>query len=111
MIRRNPINIVSNLWNKWLHRHPEFIVKWYIEAGENLGFAISCGTEFDSHQYSRLEDRWKKWEFKYRLLGYQAIPLAQFIEAGGYGQDISHLICKPTTWGGWDDYMLRSELR
>jgi hypothetical protein len=80
-------------WQKINNRKHNKIVEQYIEAGTELGDACSYLPIMGKcDQYNDLLDEWVRTENLYAALGYRTIPLSEFMDAGGYGKNIDHLI-------------------
>lgn len=70
----------------------EWIVEQYVRAGAVFGEAISYLYMGECVGFHSMKERWAKLERLYADLGYRTIPLEDFVEYGGYGKSIDHLV-------------------
>jgi hypothetical protein len=69
------------------------LTRAYREAGEAYGDAVSYLTiAGPCVGFDRLRARFSAVEREYAARGFRTVPLADFVEAGGYGRDIGALI-------------------
>lgn len=70
----------------------QYIVERYVRAGARFGEAISYIYMGECIGFHSIRARWERFERKYASLGYRTISLDDFIEYGGYGKSIDHLL-------------------
>lgn len=70
----------------------EIAVESYVEAGAQFGDALSYIAMGECVGFERMKKRWAECERKYAALGYRTLAIDDFIEHGGYGQPIDHLV-------------------
>ncbi len=69
-----------------------FTAHKYASAGCTFGDIVSYSYMGDVVGAEGALANWEKWETKYANNGFRTISLDDFIEAGGYGEDISSLV-------------------
>ena len=76
-----------------LAKMPEQLLKEnYLDAGELFGSDVSYLYMGECVGFEDHLDRWAKYESEYANRGYKTISVDKFIDAGGYGKDISNLL-------------------
>jgi hypothetical protein len=70
----------------------EWVVEQYVRSGAVFGDALSYLYMGECIGFHSMKERWAKLERLYAELGYRTIPLEDFIEYGGYGKSIDHLV-------------------
>ena len=70
----------------------EYVVEQYLRAGALFGEALSYLYMGESVDFSKLRERWAMFERQYAALGYRTISVDDFIEYGGYGVLVDHLL-------------------
>jgi hypothetical protein len=70
----------------------EWVVEQYVRAGAVFGEALSYLYMGECVGFHSMKERWAKLERLYAELGYRTIPLEDFVEYGGYGKSIDHLV-------------------
>jgi hypothetical protein len=70
----------------------EWVVEQYIRSGALFGEALSYLYMGECVGFHSMKERWAKLERAYAELGYRTIPLEDFVEYGGYGKKIDHLV-------------------
>lgn len=74
------------------------VAKQYRYWGEVYGDAVSyLPIAGKCIGFDKLERNWKKWEAEYTRRGYLPIYIKDFVDAGGYGTDISELFFQKET--------------
>lgn len=68
------------------------VQKNYFIAGSRFGDVVSYLYMGESSNFETLFSRWSKWEHEYLQRGYRSISLDDFIDSGGYGKPIDHLL-------------------
>lgn len=70
----------------------EYIVEQYVRSGAVFGEALSHLYMGECIGFHGMKERWAKLERSYAGLGYRTIRLEDFVEYGGYGKAIDHLV-------------------
>jgi hypothetical protein len=70
----------------------EWVVEHYVRSGALFGEALSHLYMGECVGFHSMKERWAKLERVYAELGYRTIPLEDFVEYGGYGKSIDHLV-------------------
>jgi hypothetical protein len=70
----------------------EWVVEQYVRSGAVFGEALSYLYMGECVGFHSMKERWAKLERLYAELGYRTIPLEDFLEYGGYGKRIDHLV-------------------
>lgn len=91
---------LSRAFRKWLdgiaRRYAivrrEWVVEQYVRSGAVFGEALSYLYMGECVGFHSMKERWAKLERLYAELGYRTIPLEDFLEYGGYGKSIDHLV-------------------
>lgn len=68
------------------------VEKRYVNAGADFGDALSYAAFGSIVGFDQMRDRWAIWEKEYSFRGYRTISLDDFVEFGGYGVKIDHLL-------------------
>ncbi len=68
------------------------VQKKYVNSGAQFGDAISYAAMGSIVGFEEMRDSWTAWEKEYSLRGYKTISLDAFVEFGGYGVKIDHLL-------------------
>lgn len=71
------------------------VVRRYLKAGAEFGNAVSYIYLGECVGFDSMLSRWENAERDYVNLGYKAIALDDFVEHGGYGVNIDHLVRVP----------------
>lgn len=78
--------------SRWAVIRREYIVEQYIRSGAVFGEALSYLHMGECVGFQGMKERFAKLERLYADLGYRTIPLEDFLEYGGYGKAIDHLV-------------------
>ena len=70
------------------------VEKRYVTAGANFGDAVSYSGMGSVVGFEDMLNSWAGWEKEYSIRGYRTISLESFIDFGGYGVKIDHLLGK-----------------
>jgi hypothetical protein len=68
------------------------VEKKYVSAGAQFGDAVSYLYMGECIGFESMLNRWADWEQEYVERGYRTVALDDFIELGGYGKSIDHLL-------------------
>ena len=68
------------------------VQKRYVRAGAAFGDAISYAYLGGIVGFQEMLDSWEAWEKEYSERGYRTISLDVFVDFGGYGVKIDHLL-------------------
>ncbi len=68
------------------------VEKKYVLAGAQFGDAVSYIYMGECIGFESMLNRWSDWEKEYINRGYRTVALDDFIELGGYGKNIDHLL-------------------
>lgn len=83
------VKLIKCLWCR-------IVVDRYISAGLSWGYAHSfypaCGPCIG---YKHMLRKLRKWQRRYKALGYTPIPLEKWVLAGGWGEPYEHLLFLP----------------
>jgi hypothetical protein len=79
---------------KFLRRfiNDQKVEKKYVSAGAQFGDAVSYLYMGECVGFESMLNRWADWEQEYVDRGYRTVPLDNFVELGGYGKSIDHLL-------------------
>ena len=64
----------------------------YVSAGAEFGDAVNYLYMGECIGFESMLNRWADWEQEYSDRGYKTVPIDDFIELGGYGKSIEHLL-------------------
>jgi len=70
----------------------EWVVEHYVRSGAVFGEALSYLYMGECIGFHGMKERFAKLERLYAEYGYRTIPLEDFVEYGGYGKKIDHLL-------------------
>ena len=70
------------------------VEKRYLRAGAEFGDAVSYLYMGECLDFRIRLLVWEDWEEEYAKRGYRTMPLDDFVEFGGYGKSIDHLLGK-----------------
>ena len=70
----------------------EYVVEQYLRSGALFGEALSYLYMGQSVDFEKFKQRWAMFERQYAALGYRTISVDDFIEYGGYGVLVDHLL-------------------
>lgn len=73
------------------------VEKSYINAGAAFGDALSYSGMGSIVGFDEMLDSWARWEKEYVQRGYKTISVDAFINFGGYGVSIDHLVGQKRT--------------
>jgi len=68
------------------------VEKRYMSAGAKFGDAVSYIYMGECEGFESTLKTWGNWEQEYAFRGYRTVSLDDFIEFGGYGRSIDHLL-------------------
>jgi hypothetical protein len=90
------IRAIDGLWS-WLNTrsrfsHREEVVSQYVRAGAQFGEALSYIAMGECVGFHSMQRKWAQTEREYAKLGYRTLAVDDFIEHGGYGKSIDHLL-------------------
>lgn len=71
-----------------------FVQKRYVNAGSNFGDAVSYSYMGECVDFEFLLNKWAEWEKEYSRRGYRTVSIDDFVQLGGYGESINHLLRK-----------------
>lgn len=66
----------------------------YIDAGASFGDAVSYSYAGEVVGFQEMLKNWEAWEEEYARRGFRTISLDAFINFGGYGEPIDHILNK-----------------
>jgi hypothetical protein len=84
--------ITSAITRRWAALRREYIVEQYVRSGAVFGEALSYLYMGECVGFHGMKERWTQLERLYAGLGYRTISLESFVEYGGYGKAIDHLV-------------------
>lgn len=91
--------MAASVKRRYLAIRREYIVEQYVRSGAVFGEALSYLYMGECVGFHSMKERWAKLERSYAELGYRTIPLEDFLEYGGYGKAIDHLVRVKRTEG------------
>lgn len=69
-----------------------WVERKYVNTGSQFGGDVSYLPVGECVGFEAHLNNWASWEREYASKGYRTVSLDDFIEAGGYGKEIDHLL-------------------